>query len=177
MAVPQESDGRIEILAQKYEFKLHYTGIGMLAAAQKTTEVIINEKPSHIINLGTAGSRHLEIGELVECVLFKNRTAQIDSKLDQYIKAQAITELKQLDCGSADYIDYSENANDFQILDMEAYAIALVCHKTNIRFNSIKYITDDSKDNVSHKWREQLPLAAIKLSEYLEKLIQTKVLT
>jgi adenosylhomocysteine nucleosidase len=169
MAVPQESNGLIEAIAEKSNLKLFYTGIGLLAAAQYN--------PSHILNLGTAGSRHIEVGRLIECTKFVNRTTNILPMLTTYYFAEPMTDLEKGDCGSADFIDFTEAAEQFTVLDMEAYAMAFVCHQMNVKFNSFKYVTDNSKGEVGKKWREHLSSGAIALSKQLERLLKTKVLT
>lgn len=177
MAVPQESNGLIEALAEKANLKLVFTGIGLLAAAAKTAEVIAEYKPSHILNLGTAGSRHLETGQLIECVKFVNRTTNILPMLTTHYFSEAITDLQQVDCGSADFIDFTETAGQFTVLDMEAYAIAFVCQQMKVKFNSVKYVTDNSQGDVGKKWREHLNVGAVALSQQLKQMLRTKVLT
>lgn len=177
MAVPQESDGLIEVVAKKANIQVIYTGIGFLSSCAKTVEVILKYKPTHILNLGTAGSRLYKAGDLVECVEFKNRTVHVLELLSRKYTSVPITNLPQADCGSGDFIDYSENAKSFSLLDMEAYAIADVCHKMNVKFNAIKYVTDDSSGDVGKKWRENLKSGAKSLADKLDRLIQTKVLS
>ena len=55
-----------------------YTGVGKVNAAYKLTERLSDSnyyslKPKLVINYGTAGSRELPIGELVDCTKFIQR--------------------------------------------------------------------------------------------------------
>lgn len=176
IALKKESNGLIEQVAEAHGFQVHYTGMGMLAAAQKTTEIICKHQPTLILNLGTAGSRHFPVGQVVECTQFSNRTAHLLDKLKYTIETSAISSWPKAHCGSSDHIDLTDTAHEHQVLDMEAFAMASVCKKMNVRFNSIKFITDDSQGDVSVKWQEQLQVVATTLQKVLQDLIQTKVI-
>lgn len=176
MALQKESNGLIEATAQAADIKIFYTGIGLIAAASKTAEVIVTHKPTAILNIGTAGSRHLEIGSLVEGIKFSNRTKEQLESIKYSIEVSPITNLSKGHIGSADHIDMSDSASDFEVLDMEAYAMALVCKKMKVQFNSIKYITDDSRSNFTEKWNQELKASSISLQNILSDLIQTKVI-
>ncbi len=178
MAMKNESNGLIEKIAQDDSgLSLHYTGFGLLAAAQKTTEIICQFKPQRILNLGTAGSRHFPMGHIVECTQFSNRTRELLSTLNYTLKTFPITDLPEAHCGSADCIDLSEAADAHEVLDMEAFAMAYVCQKMNVPFHSVKYITDSSEGDVPALWRKQLLPASEALQKVLQKLIQTKVIS
>lgn len=172
IALKKESNGLIEQTASRHGWEVHYTGMGMLAATQKTTEIICKYQPRRIINLGTAGSRHIQVGQVVECQRFSNRTVHLLEKLKYTIEAEPLTTLPQVHCGSSDHIDLSAAARDYEILDMEAFAMASVCKKMNVPFHAIKYITDDSQGDVSSKWQEQLQTVAASLQKTLEDLIR-----
>lgn len=178
MALKNESNGLIEQIVQAQQgLTLHYTGFGLLAAAQKTTEIICQLKPERILNLGTAGSRSFPVGHIVECTQFSNRTPDILSTLKYSLKVPALTDLPQAHCGSADHIDLSEAALAHEVLDMEAFSMAYVCQKMNIPFHSIKYITDSSEGDVPSVWKTQLQAASEGLQKTLQRLIQTKVIS
>lgn len=176
IALKKESNGLIEQTAAIHGIQVHYTGMGMLAAAQKTTEIICKHNPTWILNLGTAGSRHFPVGQMVECIQFSNRTVQLLGKLKYTIESQPISSWPKAHCGSSDHIDLTDAAHEFEVLDMEAFAMASVCKKMNVRFNAIKYITDNSQGDVSVKWHQQLEAVSLALQKALQDLIQTKVI-
>ena len=62
------------------EFKIIYTGVGKVNAAINLTKTLekLNKLPPLMINYGTAGSKNLEIGQIVDCTKFIQR--------DMYIK-------------------------------------------------------------------------------------------
>ena len=54
------------------------------------------------------------------------------------------------------------------VVDMEAYALAKVCHKTGIDFISFKYITDDGN---ADDWETFCAEGAEKFRELLDELL------
>ena len=55
-------------------FSLLYTGVGKVNAAISLTEyILLNEKPSYVINYGTAGSKRIKVGRIVDCTKFIQR--------------------------------------------------------------------------------------------------------
>ena len=46
-------------------FSLLYTGVGKVNAAISLTEyILLNKKPSYVINYGTAGSKRIKVGRI-----------------------------------------------------------------------------------------------------------------
>lgn len=168
VALPDESQGLIE----KAGYKVVYTGMGHIAATQKCVESIHKYQPEKIINLGTAGSFEIPVGSLVECTQFVRRDETLP-QLDQFIKSNRQTSLVPVTCGSADFITHKKDlTKKYDIMDMEAYALAYVCQNYKIPFLSVKYITDSSDVNFRIDWKKNLNRAAQALSTFL---IQTKV--
>ena len=53
---------------------LLHTGVGKVNAAISLTEYILsNDKLSHVINYGTAGSKKIKVGTIVDCTKFIQR--------------------------------------------------------------------------------------------------------
>ena len=168
MALPEESQGFIEqTVARHPNARVFFTGIGLLAATYKATEIISQHQPQRIINLGTAGSRHLPVGSVVEVNCVKNRSSRLPAYLDEWIKIPSHNSFPQVVCGSADHIDENFQSDQFDIVDMEAYAIAYVCKQKGVPLNIVKYVSDQSDSNAKNAWREQLPQAAQKLNHVL----------
>lgn len=172
MALPEESDNLIEnvLSLRENNFILVYTGIGLISAAQKTTEAIIKHQPDWVLNLGTAGSRKFSQRDLIECTEFIYR-GQMSSMLKNNYKVQAFSNLPTAVCASADHIDEGEISVVCDAMDMEAFAIANVCEAYNVKFNSIKYITDSSDEKMWKDWKAHLKLAAVALSDFLKNHI------
>ncbi len=175
MALPVESQKHFE----QSGIKVHYSGIGKVNAAFKSTELILKLKPKHLINLGTAGSHKFKTKELVECVGFVERDMDLSpagfprgqvpkDPFSGKISVDPITDYVKGICGTGDHIEIGEPKLECDLMDMEAYAMAKVCCKLGVGFHAFKYITDGSDQNIRQDWKKHLKLA----SEALLRLYQ-----
>ena len=69
MALPQESQGLFEAAG----IKVYYTGVGKIKSTYAAAKLIEAHKPQWILNLGTAGSKKVAPGTLVECSRYVQR--------------------------------------------------------------------------------------------------------
>lgn len=172
MALPQESQGLIEKWAEQHGSRLIFTGVGLINAAAKTTESIAKFRPQFVLNLGTAGSRQFSPHVLLECTEFLRRDQTL-SFLNRKISSTAFSKLPKTNCGSADFVDMSENVNRFGVVDMEAYAIASVCKDLQVQFGVIKFVTDVSDHDVKKQWEKNSKAASLALLQFLSELFPT----
>lgn len=163
------------------DFDVLHTGIGKINAAHSLSKRIQSQKPSIVINMGTAGSRKHSGGSVVNCTKFIQRDMDVtflgfekwktpfsnDPVIIEY--GTKIDTLPEGICGTGDNFDASENANHFDVVDMEAYALALICQRENIPFLCLKYISDGADDGAAQDWNEALKTAA----ETLKKTLKT----
>ena len=164
MAVKEESQS----LFEKEGINPQYCGIGQLNAAFCVQKLIHEQKPERILNLGTAGSLNLEKGKLVECTSFVQRRPHATSVSSAPIEIAALTDLPKARCGTGDFIEKTGSTVPCDLMDMEAYAMAFVCAKLNVKFNCIKYISDSTGD--FREWSRMLPPAAKELLTIYKKL-------
>jgi adenosylhomocysteine nucleosidase len=168
MALPEES----QMVFEKNGHKPYYCGIGQTKAAFWTQKLIADLKPDQVINLGTAGSHSFKQGDLVECTSFIQRPANnfipISSKS---LKIDSCTELPKVICGTGDFIETGKPLVQCDVMDMEAYAMAYVCKQLNVKFTSVKYVSDNSDQNMLNHWHSCLQDAATKLFNEYQKLI------
>ncbi len=174
IALPSESQGRFE------KHPAFFTGIGKVNAAQKLTEVILTKKPRYILNFGTAGSQVFPTDSLIECSGFFQRDMDLSplgAKLGEtpmdsikgLITVPTLTSLPKAICGTGDSFSTTPHKELYQIVDMEAYALAKVCLRYQVPFSSFKYISDGSDESAHRDWAQSLPRAAEKLfTLYLE---------
>ncbi len=174
-AMEQESQD----VFQKYDV-LH-SGIGKVNASYALTSRLRKEKPSIVINMGTAGSRKHEGGTIVNCTGFIQR--DMDVTLLGFPKWQtpfssdpvkidygaAVNGFLQGICGTGDNFDATENAGNFDVVDMEAYALALICQRENIPFLCLKYVSDGANDDAHKDFNQALHDTAEKLKVALSK--------
>ena len=164
-AIVEETQGQLE------NYKTLYTGVGKVNATYKLTKYldthVSKARPKFIINYGTAGSREISIGELVDCTKFIQRDMNvtglgfmqgqtpfenlIPTVLDyDHVEFNPIG--KKLRCGTGDnFVD--NNIDSYSdVFDMEAYALAKVCYHNDIDFISFKYITDNANEHSAGDW-------------------------
>jgi adenosylhomocysteine nucleosidase len=149
-----------------------YTGLGKVQASIALTEHLAENQVSCVVNLGTAGSSHFTAGEVVYCRRFIQRDMDVTplgferwqvpfSDLPVVLEhGIACPELPEAICGTGDSFDVSHTQEEYTIVDMEAYALALVCMRRDIPFVCLKYISDGADSEAASDWNEALLLAA-----------------
>ena len=72
-------------------------------------------------------------------------------------------------CGTGDNFvqDVNEELDIIDVFDMEAYALAKVCHLNNIEFVSYKYISDNANDDAPSDWEKNLADGILKFEREL----------
>ena len=154
-------DTRWFVVAFEEEFTSHDCNIlyleepGKISAAMATQWLIENYDVSEIINIGTAGGNpnKVEKGKVYEIGEVADRDWKTPNCALPSIKVNEIKGgLNTCYTGDSFVTDWN---NDFDIVDMEAYAIAKVCkNKENcIPFSCYKYISDTGSDI---EWKESL---------------------
>ncbi len=159
------------------------TGIGKVNAAIELTKEIHTRKPKLIVNLGSAGSKGFHKGEVVCCTKFIQRDMDVRGLgfklyetplsgvppvLEYGLKMDA---LKEGICGSGDSFEMNHSETDYNIVDMEAYPLALIAQQENIPFLCLKYISDDAGSEAADDWSVQVHLAA----EAFKKILFHKI--
>jgi adenosylhomocysteine nucleosidase len=182
MALPLESGGALENLG----VPVLYTGVGKLNAAYKLTRELTRRAApggdgiSLVLNLGTAGSSVFATGTLVECTRLLQRDMDASplgfpvgvTPYDEHphvLEWSAVfPHLAQASCGTGDDFCVDYDAGIFQVVDMEAYALAKVCRMEGLPFACVKYITDGAKDDASAgEWHQTSQSAGERLAEFL----------
>ena len=150
-------------------FNILYTGVGKVNAAISLTDYILNiNKPTFIINYGTAGSQKENVGSLIDCTKFIQRDMDasglgfeiyetpleplIPKIIDfSYFKENPLKTYSM--CATGDnFLENKEGTHVGDVVDMEAYALAKVCCKFKIPFISYKYISDGADENAAENW-------------------------
>lgn len=162
------------------DYDVLHSGIGKVNAAYALTRRLAMSRPSIVINMGTAGSRKHKGGSIVNCTRFVQRDMDVTALGFEKFKTPfsndpveinygvAVNGLPQGLCGTGDNFDSSEGAGAFDVVDMEAYALALVCQRENIPFLCLKYISDGADDEAHKDFIQALHDTAEKLKEALK---------
>ena len=151
-----------------------YTGVGKINAAIKVTEAVLQNRPSHLINYGTAGALNTSI-----CGLNRvNRVVQRDMDVRPlgfqlgHTPFDAINHIDLggpgISLGTGDHFVITEPELVTDIVDMEAYALAKVAHLFGIKFHCWKYISDNANEDAADQWNENVAKGSL---EFIEQVI------
>lgn len=156
------------------------TGIGKVNAAYELTKAIQNKKPSLIVNLGSAGSNSFQKGDVICCTKFVQRDmdvrglgfAQYETPLSNLPVildyGLAMDNLQIGICGTGDSFEMGHATKIYDVVDMEAYVLAMIAMKENIPFLCLKYISDGADDNAADDWVIQVHKAAAAFGNILQ---------
>ena len=183
----QEELNDFEPFSDDPVWEVLYTGVGKVNATGQLTERLhrshlhyLPEMPKLVINYGTAGSRKIKKGQLVDCTKFVQRDMDVTGLgfmrgqtpfednipiiLDyDHVEFNPIG--RKASCGSGD--SFVEDRTNYygEVVDMEAYALAKVCYYFNIPFISFKYITDGADEQAHEDWEKNLADGIIEFKE------------
>ncbi len=141
-----------------------FTGIGKVSAAYALTKYLAHTRPSIIINLGSAGSNRFKKGQVICCSKFIQRDMDVRGMGYQLYETPLshipvileygmnLSELPQGICGSGDTFEMNHLGDDYNLVDMEAYALALISMKENIPFLCLKYVSDGADGLAADDW-------------------------
>jgi len=172
MALPIEAQGRFEVEGVPVLF----TGVGKVNAAHRLTRALaearVQEGTPLVVNFGTAGSRRFPTGAVVACRRFAQRDMDVtglgfephETPFEDVPRElefpEFFAELPHGVCGSGDRFEAADGAPSFDVVDMEAYALAKVCHFEGVPFACAKYVTDGADTTAASDWAANLPHAA-----------------
>ncbi|MCU7550466.1 hypothetical protein OCK74_15200 [Chitinophagaceae bacterium LB-8] len=150
------------------EFNKLFVGIGKINAVFNLTKAIQERKPGLIVNLGSAGSNKFKRGEVICCNRFIQRDMDVRglgfrlyetpfSGLEPVLEyGLKIEGLKEGTCGTGDSFEMNHTASEYDVIDMEAYSLALVAMKEQIPFLCLKYISDGADGTAAEEWHVQV---------------------
>lgn len=154
-------------------------GIGKVSATYQLQKAIQRERPSLIVNLGSAGSNYFQRGEVICCTKFIQRDMDVMalgyeryetplSGLPPVLEyGLSMDGLQEGICGTGDNFEMAHAATEYNVVDMEAYALALVAMKEDIPFLCLKYISDGADGNAATDWTVQVHRAAVAFGKVL----------
>lgn len=154
-----------------------FTGIGKVNAAAKTALLIERHRPNRIINFGTAGGITVGTG-LHRVTKFVQRDMQC-FKLGclpgqtPYEPGGVVLDLggTGLTCSTGD--DFVTDPNleiPADLVDMESYAMAKICHQLGVEFVCYKFVSDHANDNAYQDWAEMIAAGEQHYINQLKKL-------
>ena len=159
-----------------------FTGLGKVNAAYQLMKSLTHHSPDLVINLGTAGSTFFDCGDLVCCTQFVQRDMDVSplgyNQFQTPFEATPIIlkngirsdRFKEGICGSGDNFEVKHRTDAYNVIDMEAYALAKVSLLENIPFLCLKYITDGANDDAAADWNESVKKASLELRRAVDSL-------
>jgi len=173
MALAQESRGLLE----RAGAHLLYTGVGKVnaaaALARRLAEIrCAGAELPMVVNLGTAGSRTIPAHTLVACNRFAQRdmdvsglgfapgTTPFDETPPVIEFPSVFAQLPQVLCSTADSFATHRHEVSGDVVDMEGFALARVCHAEKACFACAKYVTDGADSDSATHWEAALDNAA-----------------
>ncbi|MFT3823308.1 MAG: hypothetical protein QM731_05280 [Chitinophagaceae bacterium] len=159
--------------AQEFdEYHPLIVGIGKVNAAYHLTKKIQEQRPNIIINLGSAGSNKFKRGKVVCCTRFIQRDMDVTGLGYQLYETPfsglppvleyglQLEGLPQGICGTGDNFEMAHAATAYDVIDMEAYPLALIAMQEQIPFLCLKYISDGADGAAADEWMVQVHNAA-----------------
>lgn len=168
------------------DMEITYTGVGKINATFALTKTLCQPwpyKPTEVINFGTAGAVKKGVKGLVEVDTIIQRDMLATpleprgitpyaepSGIDHAIMLHSNTDitLGTGDSFVSEHDPWFEYAN-IDIVDMEGYALAVVCAKMGIKFRCFKYISDNADGNAEFDWKSSLNIAK---NSFIERMNQ-----
>lgn len=159
--------------------KIYYTGVGKINSARATTQLIYEERPDLILNVGTAGCLHhsllgkvLGIQEVVERDMFAEPLAPRGSVPLSDQPPVFTSQFGSARCATGDSFVTKRDQwlidNCVQFVDMELFAIAKVATHYGVEWKSIKYASDLANESAAVHWSNALKDTDLKISEMIE---------
>ena len=166
-----------------------YTGLGKVNAAYRLARALSEHRALHgrvprVVNFGTVGSPKLAAGSVVACRRFVQRdmdvtglgfalgTTPFEDVPATLEFAPLFPELPEGVCGTGDRFETGKPLVDCDVIDMEAYALAKVCHLEAAEFGAVKFVTDGADGDAGVDWQANLPRASRAFVEHYERLLQ-----
>jgi adenosylhomocysteine nucleosidase len=172
----------VEIQGNILDTPVIFSGIGKINATIAAMTAL-HSGYNEIINIGSCGSLHLPVGDIVKVGLtYQDLDA---TPLSEYgetpfevASKQIILDIKSpYTCFTTDYFYdntqlskyssyYLEMVKECSIFDMECFSIAKVCKRFGIKFSSYKWVSDSGEHS---DWKENCKIGFEKIKVILNE--------
>lgn len=173
MALPLEAKDVFETAG----IPVLYTGVGKINAAMTLARALAEHHHAGrplpaVVNFGSAGSPRLATGTVVACTAFHQRDMDVSALgfapgTTPYEEGPAVlrcpspfAQLPHVACGTGDSFETSGQQRAYDVVDMEAYALAKVCHAAGATFACAKFVSDGADHAAAGDWQANLHRAA-----------------
>ncbi len=166
-----------------------FCGVGKVNATYHLTMALQRFRAEHgqlpdlVLNLGSAGSGHFNRGLVVNCTQFIQRDFDVtalgcepyatpfDDTPPLLGNGRRYAALPEGTCGSGDQFVTAAVSAPWNVIDMEAFALAKVCRHEQVSFACLKYITDGADGHAPTAWQDGLKHTAMALRAAVDQQI------
>lgn len=177
IALPQE----FPIANKLYGYEIVYTGVGKINATFALTKAIIETGATEVINYGSSGSVNGKYNGLVEVdtILQRDMVAEplaprgaTPYQQEDFAHAIILNSGTNITLGTGDSFVNTDDPwfkyADIDLVDMEGYALAVVCAKLNVKFRCFKYVSDNADENADNDWKKSLKMGQNAFQNWLQ---------
>ena len=156
-----------------------HTGVGKVNAAIKLYEAILLHKPDFVVNYGTAGAISKQSG-LLKVDTFVQR--DMDTRgigtprgVTPFDKVETLPDVKGIVLGTGDsfvtdpVVELEGLDIAIDLIDMEAFALKEVCEHLGMPFECYKFVSDDTNEDSSSDWAENVAKGAALFKVFADK--------
>jgi nucleoside phosphorylase len=155
-------------------FRTLITGIGKTPAAVATTLGVLEERPDHVVNVGSAGALRdgltgvFEVGRVVNHDINGDavRVLGYDPQ-DRLVVGDSDIVLASGDLFVTDPAVRVRLAERAHLVDMEGYGVAYAAHKLGVPVTLVKHVSDNA-DESALDWTEVVAISARAIADWLE---------
>jgi len=162
--------------------KIFYTGIGKINAARATTQIIFEENPDLILNVGTAGcflqeslGKVFGVCEVLERDMITEPLAPRGTVPFSDQPSIYKSDFGTARCATGDSFVTSNEEwlidNAVTLVDMELFAVAKVANHFGIEWKSIKLASDLSNSSAHFDWLRNLKSSTQRISAMIEDAV------
>lgn len=180
-----------ELKKQLGGYNVVTTGVGKVNAVYSLMSSLAEYKEKHgtkpvlVLNVGSAGSTKFVKGTVVNCTKFIQRDMEamalkcnpfetpfdeVPSTLENGLRFETYPEGI---CGTGDsFVTGGADGGEWNVVDMEAYALAKICYKEQIPFCCLKYISDGADNKAAETWEDELSASADALMKIIKNVVK-----
>jgi adenosylhomocysteine nucleosidase len=162
--------------------RIFYTGIGKINASSLVTQLIIEERPDLILNVGTAGCLQ---SNLLGGVFGIKEVIERDMMAEPLAQRGTVPLSKEPPIFKSDFGDAKCATGDsfvtrrdkwlidsgVDLVDMELFAIAKVASRFGVKWRAIKFASDLANEDAAKSWSESLESSNSRISEMIDKAV------
>ena len=158
-----------------------YSGVGKINATRTLTEQILKNRPSLVVNVGTAGSLKPDLSgsfvvrDVIEHDMSAEPLASRGSTPFDSTSSVLTSDLGNVRCATGDSfvtdVDPWLIQNSVDLVDMELFAIAKVCNFYGVKWRSLKYVSDYVDENSAENWTSSLEKASSEIERGIKELL------